>query len=36
MPKHAIEEATNSRAVDPTLSGVLFLQFKVSMDQLLP
>ena len=36
MPKHAIEEATNSRAVDPTLSGILFLQFKVSMDQLLP
>ena len=36
MPKKAVEEATNSTAVDPTLSGILFLQFKVSMDQLLP
>jgi hypothetical protein len=36
MPKRAIEEVTNANAVDPTLSGILFLQFKVSMDQLLP
>ena len=36
MPKKAVEEATNSTVVDPTLSGILFLQFKVSMDQLLP
>ena len=36
MPKKAVEEATNSGMVDPTLSGILFLQFKVSMDQLLP
>ena len=36
MPKKAVEEATNSTMVDPTLSGILFLQFKVSMDQLLP
>ena len=36
MPKKAVEEATNSMMVDPTLSGILFLQFKVSMDQLLP
>jgi len=36
MPKKAVEEATSSRMVDPTLSGVLFLQFKVSMDQILP
>jgi len=36
MPRKAVEEATNSTAVDPTLSGILFLQFKVSMDQLLP
>ena len=36
MPKKAVEEATSSRMVDPTLSGILFLQFKVSMDQLLP
>ena len=36
MPKKAVEETTNSTMVDPTLSGILFLQFKVSMDQLLP
>ena len=36
LPRQAIEETTNSTLVDPTLSGVLFLQFKVSMDQLLP
>jgi len=36
MPKKAVEEATSSRVVDPTLSGVLFLQFKVRMSQLLP
>ena len=36
MPKKAVEEATSSMMDDPTLSGILFLQFKVSMDQLLP
>ena len=36
MPKKAVEEVTNANVVDPTLSGILFLQFKVSMDQLLP
>jgi hypothetical protein len=36
LPKQAIEAATNSHAVDPTLSGILFLQFKVSLEQLLP
>ena len=36
MPKKAIEETTNSQVQDPTLSGILFLQFKVSLDQLLP
>jgi hypothetical protein len=36
MPKKAIEETTNSVVMDPTLSGILFLQFKVSLDQLLP
>lgn len=36
MPKTAIEETTNADVVDPTLSGILFLQFKVSLDQLLP
>ena len=36
MPKKAIEETTSSHVQDPTLSGILFLQFKVSLDQLLP
>ena len=36
LPKKAVEQTTNSSMVDPTLSGILFLQFKVSMDQLLP
>jgi hypothetical protein len=36
MPKKAVEEAMNANVVDPTLSGILFLQFKVSMDQLTP
>ena len=36
MPSWAVEETTNSSMVDPTLSGILFLQVKVSMDQLLP
>lgn len=36
MPRKAVEQAMNTGLVDPTLSGILFLQFKVSMDQLLP
>jgi len=36
LPKKAIEETTNADVLDPTLSGILFLQFKVRMDQLLP
>src|SRR5210317_1672331 len=36
LPRKAVEEITNANVVDPTLSGILFLQFKVSMDQLLP
>ena len=36
LPKQAIESATDSRVADPTLSGVLFLQFKVSLEQLMP
>jgi hypothetical protein len=36
MPRKAIEELTNSRVVDPTIDGILFLQFKVRLDQLLP
>ena len=36
MPKWAVEQTTNSTFVDPTVSGILFLQVKVSVDQLLP
>jgi hypothetical protein len=36
LPKKAIEETTSADVMDPTLSGILFLQFKVSLDQLLP
>lgn len=36
MPKKAIEQSTGAKFVDPTLSGILFLQFKVSLDQLIP
>ena len=36
MPEKAVEATTGSMMVDPTLSGILFLQFNVSMDQLLP
>ena len=36
MPKKAVEEALDADVMDPTLDGILFLQFKVSLDQLLP
>jgi hypothetical protein len=36
MPKKAVEEITNANMVDPTLSGILYLQVKVSLEQLLP
>lgn len=36
MPRNAVEKVTNSQVVDPTIDGILFLQFKVSLDQLLP
>ena len=36
LPKKIVEEVMNSDIVDPTLSGVLFLQFKVNIDRLLP
>ena len=36
MPTKAVEEITNANMEDPTLSGILFLQLKVSIDQLLP
>ncbi len=36
LPKKAVEASTNSHMVDPTLSGILFVQFKVRLDYLLP
>jgi hypothetical protein len=36
LPRQAVEATTSSHVVDPTLSGILFLQFKVSLDQLTP
>ena len=36
LPRKAVEQTTNANIVDPTVTGILFLQFKVSMDQLLP
>lgn len=36
MPKKAIEKTTGSTMVDPTLSGILFLQFKLNLDLLRP
>ena len=36
IPRKGIGLATDLRVVDPTLSGVVFLQFKVSLDQLMP
>jgi hypothetical protein len=36
LPRQAVEVTTNSHVVDPTLSGIIFMQFKVSLDQLMP
>ena len=36
LPKKFVEEAMNTDIVDPKLRGVLFLQFKVNIDRLLP
>ena len=36
LPRQAVEVTTQSQIVDPTISGILFVQFKVSLDQLLP
>ena len=36
LPKKAVEQSTGSRMVDPTLSGILFMQLKLSMDLLMP
>lgn len=36
LPRFAVEQSTNSEFVDPNISGILFLQFKVSMDLFMP
>jgi hypothetical protein len=36
LPKFAVEKTTNSELVDPNISGILFLQFKVSMELFKP
>lgn len=36
LPVDALTKVTNTRMADPTVSGIWFLQFKVSMDSLLP
>jgi hypothetical protein len=36
LPRAAVESTTSSTIVDPTISGILFIQFKVRLDQLLP
>ena len=36
LPTQAVEEMTDSELVDPTIDGIVFLQFKISLDQLLP
>ena len=36
LPRKAVEKTTNANIVDPTVTGILFLQLKVSMNQLLP
>lgn len=36
LPRQAVEATTQSEIVDPTISGILFVQFKISLDHLLP
>jgi len=36
LPGEAIQDMVNADFVDPTISGVLFVQFKLSLSQLLP
>ena len=36
LPTKAIQDMVNADFVDPTISGILFVQFKVSLSQLLP
>ena len=36
LPRQAVEMTTNASVVDPTVSGILFIQFKVSLDLFMP
>lgn len=36
LPRAAVESTTRSTMADPTISGILFVQLKVSLDALLP
>ena len=36
LPRKAVEATSSSTMVDPTISGILFVQFKVSLDLFLP
>lgn len=36
LPRQAVQATTSSEIVDPTISGIVFVQFKISLDQLLP
>ena len=36
LPRKAVEETTSANIVDPTVSGILFVQFKVNLNQILP
>ena len=36
LPMQAVQKMVNADFVDPKISGVLFVQFKISLSQLLP
>lgn len=36
LPKVAVQAMIDTEIVDPTISGVFFIQFKISIDQILP
>ena len=36
LPRQAVEMTTNANVVDPTVSGILFIQFKVSLGLFMP
>ncbi|HNP35714.1 MAG TPA: hypothetical protein PKK10_07665 [Woeseiaceae bacterium] len=36
LPRKAIESTTHSQIVDPTISGIVFMQLKIQLDVLLP